>query len=57
LERDVIAELTWDPKIDSQAVDVSVADGTVTLRGASASTTKHGNAGSVSHIAHVPRDR
>ena len=33
LERDVIDELTWDPKIDSQAVDVFGADGTVTLRG------------------------
>lgn len=33
LERDLIDELAWDPKIDSQAVDVLVADGTVTLRG------------------------
>jgi osmotically-inducible protein OsmY len=34
LERDVIDELTWDPKIDSHAVDVFVANGTITLRGA-----------------------
>jgi osmotically-inducible protein OsmY len=30
---DVMEELTWDPKIDSSAIAVSVEDGAVTLRG------------------------
>src|ERR1700722_1525137 len=33
LEHDVAAELSWDPKIDSQAIAVSADDGAVTLRG------------------------
>jgi osmotically-inducible protein OsmY len=37
LRRHVAAELSWDPRVDSEAVDVSVAGGTVTLRGIVAS--------------------
>ena len=33
LQLDVAAELSWDPKVDSQAIAVSADDGTVTLRG------------------------
>jgi osmotically-inducible protein OsmY len=33
LEQNVIDELFWDPKVDSEAVAVAVDDGTVTLRG------------------------
>jgi osmotically-inducible protein OsmY len=33
LERNVADELSWDPKIDSEAIAVSVEDGIVTLRG------------------------
>jgi osmotically-inducible protein OsmY len=33
LERNVADELSWDPKIDSKAIAVSVEDGIVTLRG------------------------
>lgn len=33
LERHVTDELRWDPKIDSEAIAVSVDDGIVTLRG------------------------
>ena len=33
LWRDVAAELSWDPQVDSDAIEVSAADGTVTLRG------------------------
>jgi osmotically-inducible protein OsmY len=33
LERHVTDELWWDPKIDSEAIAVSVDDGIVTLRG------------------------
>ena len=37
LRRYVAAELFWDPQVDSEAIDVSAADGTVTLRGTVAS--------------------
>ena len=33
LWRHVAAELSWDPQVDSDAIEVSAADGTVTLRG------------------------
>src|SRR6266487_3453179 len=33
LRRHVAAELLWDPQVDSEAIDVSAAGGTVTLRG------------------------
>ena len=37
LRRHVAAELSWDPQVDSEAIDVSAADGTVTLGGTVAS--------------------
>jgi osmotically-inducible protein OsmY len=37
LRRDVAAELCWDPRVDSAAIEVSAAGGTVTLRGTVAS--------------------
>jgi osmotically-inducible protein OsmY len=37
LWRHVAAELFWDPQVDSEAIEVSAADGTVTLRGTVAS--------------------
>ena len=37
LWRHVAAELSWDPQVDSEAIEVSAADGTVTLRGTVAS--------------------
>src|SRR5215472_4164603 len=33
LRRQVAAELSWDPRIDSEVIEVSVDSGTVTLRG------------------------
>jgi len=33
LRRQVAAELLWDPQVDSKAIEVSAASGTVTLRG------------------------
>jgi osmotically-inducible protein OsmY len=33
LQRDVTAELNWDPQVDSAAIEVSAASGMVTLRG------------------------
>ena len=33
LRRDVAAELCWDPRVDSAAIEVSAASGMVTLRG------------------------
>ena len=33
LWRHVAAELSWDPQVDSDGIEVSAADGTVTLRG------------------------
>ena len=33
LQRDVAAELSWDPKVDSEAIAVSADAGAVTLRG------------------------
>jgi osmotically-inducible protein OsmY len=37
LRRDVAAELRWDPRVDSAAIEVSAASGMVTLRGTVAS--------------------
>ena len=37
LRRDVAAELCWDPRVDSAAIEVSAASGMVTLRGIVAS--------------------
>ena len=37
LRRDVAAELCWDPRVDSAAIEVSAASGLVTLRGTVAS--------------------
>jgi osmotically-inducible protein OsmY len=37
LQRDVTAELSWDPQVDSDAIKVSVANGTVALRGTAGS--------------------
>ena len=37
LRRDVAAELRWDPQVDSVAIEVSAASGTVTLHGTVAS--------------------
>jgi osmotically-inducible protein OsmY len=37
LRRDVAAELCWDPRVDSAAIEVSAASGMVTLRGTVAS--------------------
>jgi len=37
LRRHVAAELIWDPQVDSDAIDISAADGTVTLQGTVAS--------------------
>ena len=33
LWRHVAAELSWDPQVGSEAIEVSTADGTVTLGG------------------------
>jgi osmotically-inducible protein OsmY len=33
LRRQVSAELSWDPQVDSETIEVSVDGGTVTLRG------------------------
>lgn len=37
LWRHVVAELSWDPQVDSEAIEVSAASGLVTLRGTVAS--------------------
>ena len=37
LRRHVAAELFWDPRVDSEAIEVSAVGGTVTLRGSVAS--------------------
>ena len=37
LRHHVSAELFWDPQVNSEAIDVSASDGTVTLRGTVAS--------------------
>ena len=44
LRRDVVAELCWDPRVGSSAIDVSAAGGMVTLRGTVASL-RHKRAG------------
>ena len=33
LRRQVAAELSWDPQVDSEVIEVSADSGTVTLRG------------------------
>jgi len=33
LRRNVAAELSWDPQVDNDAIEVSAASGLVTLRG------------------------
>jgi osmotically-inducible protein OsmY len=33
LQRDVLAELKWEPSVDHADIGVSVTDGVVTLRG------------------------
>jgi osmotically-inducible protein OsmY len=45
LRRDVAAELSWDPRVDSQAIGVSAAGGVVTLRGTVASLRQKRAAG------------
>jgi osmotically-inducible protein OsmY len=45
LQLDVAAELSWDPKVDSQAIAVSADDGAVTLRGTVASFREKREAG------------
>jgi osmotically-inducible protein OsmY len=45
LQLDVVAELSWDPKLDSKAIAVSAADGAVTLRGTVASFREKREAG------------
>jgi osmotically-inducible protein OsmY len=45
LERDVAAELSWDPKVDSQDIAVSADVGTITLRGTVASLRHKQEAG------------
>lgn len=45
LQLDVAAELSWDPKLDSEAIAVSAADGAVTLRGTVASFREKREAG------------
>jgi osmotically-inducible protein OsmY len=44
LRRDVVAELCWDPRVGSSAIEVSAAGGLVTLRGTVASL-RHKRAG------------
>jgi osmotically-inducible protein OsmY len=44
LQRDVAAELSWDPQVDSAAIEVSAADGVVTLRG-TVTSLRHKRAG------------
>jgi osmotically-inducible protein OsmY len=44
LRRDVVAELCWDPRVGSSAIEVSAAGGMVTLRGTVASL-RHKRAG------------
>jgi osmotically-inducible protein OsmY len=45
LRRDVTAELDWDPRVDSTAIEVSAAGGVVTLRGTAASLRHKRSAG------------
>jgi len=45
LRLDVAAELSWDPRLDSKAIAVSVDDGAVTLRGTVASFREKREAG------------
>jgi osmotically-inducible protein OsmY len=44
LQREVAAELNWDPRVDSAAIEVSAADGMVTLRG-TVTSLRHKRAG------------
>jgi osmotically-inducible protein OsmY len=45
LRRDVAAELHWDPRVDSTAIEVTAAGGMVTLRGTVASLSHQRAAG------------
>ena len=45
LQLDVAAELSWDPKVDSQAIAVSADDGAATLRGTVGSVREKREAG------------
>src|SRR5262249_59300727 len=56
LRRYVAAELFWDPRVDSEAIDVSAADGTVTLRGTVASLwLKRAGGGAAARVRGVTR--
>ena len=44
LQRDVAAELSWDPRVDGQAIEVSAAGGVVTLCG-TVTSLRHKQAG------------
>jgi osmotically-inducible protein OsmY len=45
LRRDVVAELHWDPRVGSSAIEVSAGAGLVTLRGTVASLRQSCHAG------------
>lgn len=44
LRRDVLAELGWDPRVDSAAIEVSAGSGLITLRG-TVTSLRHKRAG------------
>jgi osmotically-inducible protein OsmY len=54
LRHHVAAELSWDPQVDSEAIEVSAASGTVTLRGTVASVrTKRAGARAAARVRGV----
>lgn len=54
LQRDVIAELSWDPAVDATAIGVAVKDGVVTLTGhLNTFAEKHAAARAVRRLAGV----
>jgi osmotically-inducible protein OsmY len=55
LRRHVVAELLWDPQVDSEAIDVSAAGGTITLRGTVASLRLKRAAGGAAARIHAVR--
>jgi osmotically-inducible protein OsmY len=56
LRRQVAAELSWDPRVDSEAIGVSAAGGTVTLRGTVASLgLKRAAGGAAARVRGVAR--
>src|SRR5262249_32354067 len=56
LRRHVAAELSWDPQADSEAIDVSAAGGTITLRGTVASLRlKRAGGGAAARVRGVTR--